>query len=60
MPTDAPDRILRIKAVLARTGFTRSTLYRKMQDGAFPRGIKISERCVGWRESAVDAWLNGI
>lgn len=57
MQTDTPDRILRIKTVLERTGLSRSTLYRKMENGAFPRGVKISTRCVGWRESAINAWL---
>jgi hypothetical protein len=33
---DNPDRIVRIKTVLARTGLTRSTLYRKMKEGTFP------------------------
>lgn len=53
----APERILRLKPVLARTGLTRSTLYRKMDQGSFPRNIKLSERCVGWRESAVADWM---
>ena len=57
MQTDTPDRILRIRAVLARTGLSRSTMYRKMDNGTFPRSIKISTRCTGWRESAVSAWL---
>ncbi|MDV3459218.1 AlpA family phage regulatory protein [Sphingomonas sp. HF-S4] len=55
---ETPDRILRIDAVLDRTGLCRSTLYRKMEAGTFPRNIKISTRCAGWRESAVDAWMH--
>ena len=47
--TDSPDRILRLKAVLDRTGLSRSTLYRKMQNGTFPRNVQISKRCAGWR-----------
>lgn len=54
---DTPDRILRLDAVLDRTGLTRSTLYRKMEAGAFPKNFKISERCAGWRESAVETWM---
>lgn len=57
MTGEKPDRILRIKAVLQRTGLSRSTLYRKIDAGTFPRQIKISDRCAGWRESAVQAWL---
>jgi prophage regulatory protein len=55
--TPNPDRILRIKTVLERTGLSRATMYRKMEKGTFPRNFKISERCAGWRESAVNAWL---
>jgi len=58
MQTDHPDRILRIKTVLERTGLSRSTMYRKMQKGTFPKNVQISERCAGWRESAVSAWLH--
>lgn len=54
---DAADRILRLDAVLDRTGLSRSTLYRKVQGGTFPKQVKIAARCAGWRESAVDEWV---
>ena len=54
--TDSPDRFLRIKAVLNRTGLTRTTLYRMVQAGKFPRQVPIGLRCSGWRESSVDEW----
>ena len=57
MHTNSPDRILRLNAVLDRTGLSRSTLYRKMQNGTFPKNVRISTRCAGWRESAVEAWM---
>ena len=55
---ETPDRIIRISTVLDRTGLSRSTLYRKVQDGTFPKQIKLSDRCAGWRESAVIAWMS--
>jgi prophage regulatory protein len=51
------ERIIRLKTVLERTGLSRSTLYRKIGEGTFPRQIRIAARCAGWRESAVEAWL---
>lgn len=57
MQTEGPERILRLKGVLERTGLSRSTLYRKMQERTFPRSLSISARCTGWRESDIDAWL---
>jgi prophage regulatory protein len=51
------ERIIRIAEVLRRTGLTRSTLYRKVTAGTFPDNVRISTRCVGWRESDLEAWL---
>jgi prophage regulatory protein len=28
-----------------------------MQERTFPRALRISARCTGWRESDVEAWL---
>ncbi|MES2904879.1 MAG: AlpA family transcriptional regulator [Pseudomonadota bacterium] len=57
MTFETPDRILRLKAVLERTGLSRSTLYRKVDTGSFPKQVQIATRCVGWRESEVMDWL---
>lgn len=57
MITDTPDRILRLNTVLDRTGLSRSTLYRKIQQGTFPPQVRIAARCAGWRESAVSDWM---
>jgi prophage regulatory protein len=53
----ASNRILRLGSVLERTGLSRSTLYRKIERGTFPAQVRISERCIGWRESDVERWL---
>lgn len=53
MATDSSDRIIRLKTVLAKTGLSRSTLYRKIALRTFPKQIPISARCAGWRESEV-------
>jgi len=57
MNTAAPDRFLRLNAVLDRTGLSRATLYRKIQDGTFPPQVRIATRCAGWRETAINEWL---
>ena len=53
-----PDRIVRLKTVLARTGLSRSTMYRKIAEGTFPSQVKISVHGAGWRESAVNRWID--
>jgi prophage regulatory protein len=37
-----PDRIIRLRTVLTRTGLSRSTLYRKIAEGTFPSQLGIS------------------
>jgi prophage regulatory protein len=52
-----PDRIVRLKTVLARTGLSRSTIYRKIAEGTFPSQLKISTNGTGWHESDIDCWI---
>jgi prophage regulatory protein len=52
-----PDRIIRLKTVLARTGLSRSTIYRKIAEGSFPAKIKISTHGTGWHESDINRWI---
>lgn len=52
-----PDRIIRRRTVLARTGLSRSTMYRKIAEGTFPAQIKISVNGAGWRESEINQWI---
>ncbi|NKJ45638.1 hypothetical protein CIC12_02525 [Burkholderia sp. SG-MS1] len=50
-------RILRLPAVLEKTGDCRSGIYRKMAEGTFPRSVSIGARAIGWLESDVDAYI---
>ena len=52
-----PDRIVRLKTVLARTGLSRSTIYRKIAEGTFPPQLKISANGTGWHESEINRWI---
>jgi prophage regulatory protein len=47
-------RILRLPAVIDRTGKTRSPIYADMQAGLFPRPIKLGARAAGWPEHEVE------
>lgn len=49
--------ILRLPAVKARTGLSRSTIYRRISNGDFPRPVSLGGRAVGWLESEIDEWL---
>ncbi len=52
-----PHTLLRLPAVKARTGLSRSTIYFRVSQGAFPAPVSLGGRAVGWIEAEVDAWL---
>lgn len=52
------ERIIRLKTVLSRTGLSRSTMYRKIKEGTFPCQVRISIHGAGWRESAINCWID--
>ena len=51
-------RFIRRPAVENRTGLSRSTIYLLMQNGQFPKPVRIGGRAVAWPEADVEAWLN--
>ena len=50
-------RILRMKMVIEITGLARSTVYKYIAEGIFPKPITLGGRSVGWVESEVFAWI---
>ena len=47
-----PNRILRLRTVLDRTGLSRTTMYRKIGEGTFPQQLRISVHGAGWSEES--------
>ena len=55
--TDDVVKILRRKDVEEIVGLSRSTIYKLMSTGAFPRSIRLGPRAVGWRLPDIEAWI---
>lgn len=53
----APSRILRRRQVEDLTGLSRSSIYREIEYGRFPRPVRLTAQSVGWRETDIDQWL---
>ena len=59
-------RFIRLNEVMSRTGYGRTSIYRKMEDGSFPKSIKLGGaptdpckfdcRAIAWIEDEVDQW----
>lgn len=53
-----PERpLLRAQEVIRLTRMSRSTFYRMVQEGRFPRPIHVGARLSAWFEDEVQAWL---
>ena len=61
-------RFIRLPEVLSRTGYGRTSIYRKMEEGSFPRSVKLGgpledpdafdSRAVAWIEDEVEQWID--
>ena len=50
-------KVIRLKQVIDATGLARSTVYKYVAEGFFPRPISLGDRCVGWLEGEVQDWI---
>ena len=57
VPSRCGIRLLRRRDVEARTGLSRSTLYRLVGAGTFPGPVSLGEHATRWVEHEVTAWL---
>lgn len=50
-------KMLRAPEVMARTGLSRVTIWRRVRAGSFPAPIQLGENSIGWPESEITTWL---
>jgi len=49
--------IIRPSGIKDAAGISKSTAYRLMEQGKFPKVIKLTDKAVGWRASDIEKWL---
>lgn len=49
---------VRPKEIQEIYGISRSTAYRLMDEGRFPKTTNLTERCVAWRKDELDKHFN--
>lgn len=49
------NKILRLPEVKAESGSSRSTIYLRIQQGLWPKPVKLGPRSIGWPSSEVAA-----
>ena len=56
-PVDIDRRVLRMPAVMERTGLSRASIYRLIKADDFPAAIRLGSRAVGWPAQRIDEWI---
>lgn len=51
------ERFIRRDETSRLTGLPVSTIYQQINEGKFPKPVRISPRLVAWRESEIAAWM---
>jgi prophage regulatory protein len=51
------ETIMRLPAVIASVGLSRSSIYLRISEGNFPRPVSLGPRAVGWVRSDVEDWV---
>lgn len=51
-------KLIRLPEVCNLTGLSRSSLYRAINAGLFPRSVQLGQRSVAWRLDQVEDWIN--
>ena len=49
---------IRLNAVQEITSLSKSTIYRLISEGEFPKQIQIGKRAVVWVRSDINDWIN--
>ena len=57
MPGLKRSRLMRLPEVVQLIGVSRSTIYRWMENGEFPRQVSLGGNTVAWLESDVEDWI---
>lgn len=55
--SSTPSRLIRFPEVKDRTGLGRSVIYKYIEEGNFPKPIKIGKRAVAWLSTDIDTWI---
>lgn len=50
-------RIMRIDEVTLVAGLKRTSVYKYMAHGTFPKPVALGDRAVGWVSTEIEAWV---
>ena len=55
-----PECLIRIKEVCLLVGISRSTLYKMIEEGSFPKPLDLGSRFKAWQKQTVINWISAL
>ncbi|MDC9581080.1 AlpA family transcriptional regulator [Xenorhabdus sp. PR6a] len=55
--TAPKENLIRLPEVQRRTGYSKAWIYKLINDGEFPKQIKLGSRSIAFIESEIDSWI---
>ena len=52
------EQLYRRKEVESLTGLSRSSIYKMMAEGTFPKPVHLTAKAVAWRDSDLNKWIS--
>ena len=51
------DNLIRVREVMALTGLSRTTIWRRVKVGDFPAPVETTPDTIAWYRSEVETWM---
>lgn len=56
----AGGQLYRLPTVEAKTGLSKSEIYRRIKAGSFPAPLALGVRARAWTSASIDAWIRSL
>ena len=54
------NRLVRLPEVIRLSGMSRSTIYKHMEEGTFPKPKRVGVKMIAWKMSDLINWIDGL
>lgn len=51
-------KLMRCQEVIKTVGLSRASIYRLMEEGLFPRPVRIGKAAIAWKQEDLQQWID--
>jgi prophage regulatory protein len=53
-----PKQVIKLPGVVKTTGLSKSTIYKLISEGKFPKNIPLTGKSTGWIDEEIQSWID--